>query len=283
MLKFFHSLKPKIKPFNLKMQNDIYIRRVTGSFGCPEKTTCELFKFINDKLEQFPSRSDWGEIDYIAVPPKTKLNQDDFIAFMAFKNRFVHLNVVNELKEIQPIDFKNRGMFFELNHRPTSIENQIENRNRFKRILQNEKKQKNELENEWEPVDYGYVEEETCKRQKTEKTLTDLLNEQIPIFLSQARENSERMKNTGYRLSARPSQSSSSVQKTVDYIPLVMDSKQEQEKQIKALELRNKALENRVMELELELAEKTMAIEKLERERKQVKEHYTAGLELFEH
>ncbi|CAF1126412.1 unnamed protein product, partial [Brachionus calyciflorus] len=68
-------------------------------------------------------------------------------------------------------------------------------------------------------------------------------------------------------VNARPAQSSSSVHRTADHIPLVMDSKQDQEKQIKILQLRNKALENRVTELELELAEKTMAIEKLERER----------------
>ncbi|CAF0998979.1 unnamed protein product [Brachionus calyciflorus] len=82
------------------MQNDIYIRRVTGRFGCPEKTSLELYKFISEKLEEFQSHTEWGEIDYIVIPPKTKLNQDDFFAFMAFKNRIVHLEVVKEFKEI---------------------------------------------------------------------------------------------------------------------------------------------------------------------------------------
>ncbi|CAF0998961.1 unnamed protein product [Brachionus calyciflorus] len=120
---------------------------------------------------------------------------------------------------------------------------------------------------------------ERRKRQKPYKTLSDLLNEQIPFFLSQAREKVEKMNNPTSIVNARPAQSSSSVQ-TSDHIPLVIDSKQDQEKQIKILQLRNKALECRVTELELELAEKTMAIEKLERERSRVKEYYTSGLDL---
>ena len=203
---------------------------------------------------------------------------------MAFKNRIVHLEVVNEFKEIQPIDFKNRGMLFELNHKPTSIETQTENRKRFEKNLKTDQKRKIEIDGDWEPVDnFGHYEEERRKRKKPEKTLTDLLNEQIPFFLSQAREKVEKMNNPLSIVNAHPAQSSSSVHRTADHIPLVMDSKQDQEKQVKILQLRNKALENRVMELELELAEKTMAIEKLERERSRVKEYYTSGLDLFEH
>ncbi|CAF1015329.1 unnamed protein product, partial [Brachionus calyciflorus] len=50
---------------------------------------------------------------------------------------------------------------------------------------------------------------------------------------SQAREKVEKMNNPLSIVNARPAQSSSSVHKTADHIPLVMDSKQDQEQQIK--------------------------------------------------
>lgn len=130
------------------MENDIYIRRISGIFSTPEKTATELYKFMSPIFEEFQSANEWGEIDYLVIPPKTKLAQDDFIGFLAFKNRKIHLELVNELKSIQPIDFHKRGMLFELNCKPTSLETQKENRRRFENYFKPVLKNKRYFETE---------------------------------------------------------------------------------------------------------------------------------------
>ncbi|CAF1095865.1 unnamed protein product [Brachionus calyciflorus] len=112
------------------MENDIYIRRISGFYETPEKTATELFKFMSKTFDELQKSNEWGEIDYL-VTHKTKLSQNDFIGFMAFKNRKLHLDIVNELKGVQPINFKNRGMLFELNCKKTSPDLQNDNRRRF--------------------------------------------------------------------------------------------------------------------------------------------------------
>ncbi|CAF1029824.1 unnamed protein product [Brachionus calyciflorus] len=59
------------------------------------------------------------------TPKKTNLKQDNYVAFMAYENCYVHLEVENELRKIQPVDFNGRGMFFELNCFSTKTEKQL--------------------------------------------------------------------------------------------------------------------------------------------------------------
>ena len=94
------------------MQNDIYIRRVANSNKITDEIVRELYHFLKSKIEEFPSSTEWGQIDYVVIPKKTNLNQDDYVAFMAFENRYVHLEVANELRKIQPVEFNGRGKLF---------------------------------------------------------------------------------------------------------------------------------------------------------------------------
>ena len=50
---------------------------------------------------------------------------------------------------------------------------------------------------------------------------------------------------------------------------------------MRILELKNESLENRVSQLEAALAEKTLALENVEREREMWQAHYLTGLELL--
>ncbi|CAF0710919.1 unnamed protein product [Brachionus calyciflorus] len=117
------------------MQNDIYIRRVANSNKNSDEIVRELYDFLKSKIEEFPSSTEWGQIDYVVIPKKTNLNQDAYVAFMAFENRYVHLEVANELRKIQQVEFNGRGMLFELNCFSTKTEQQIKNREKFKQIL----------------------------------------------------------------------------------------------------------------------------------------------------
>ncbi|CAF1034812.1 unnamed protein product [Brachionus calyciflorus] len=117
------------------MQNDIYIRRVSGVNQNPDKTAVELFHFLTDLIKQFPQSPSWGPIDYVVVPKKTSLDQNDYVGFLAFKNRFVHFDVSNELRKIQPIEFGSRGMMVEINCHGTDAHQQGINRKKFQQNL----------------------------------------------------------------------------------------------------------------------------------------------------
>jgi hypothetical protein len=69
----------------------------------------------------------------VVVPNKTILEQNDYVAFVAFENRNVHQKVVNAFS--QPDRFIDREMLFELNNRSTSYSIQEANRKRFNENL----------------------------------------------------------------------------------------------------------------------------------------------------
>ncbi|RNA42827.1 hypothetical protein BpHYR1_001454 [Brachionus plicatilis] len=123
------------------MQNDIYIRRVTSEYGSAEKTVVKLFNFLKSKIGELDQSTQvrFGSFDYVIVPQTTSRNQNDYVAFVAFKDRSIHREVVREFQRVLPLNFGSRGMLFELNHKQTSTDLRIENRRRFRNALKNQK------------------------------------------------------------------------------------------------------------------------------------------------
>lgn len=256
------------------MQNDIYIRRVTAEFGSADETSVKLCDFLNEKIQDFRSYN-WGQIDYVVVPQKTSLNQNDYVAFVAFRNRKIHSEVVNELRKIQPLHFGKRGMLFEINSISTTREKQVENRARFINIRHSlaqkryrDEKPENETETKpgkkikplEETVDESSIDSFTKTEDKTEdktKWIEEKLNEKIPVFLAAAKLKSMK-------------------EKPVDTLlgPSGLKPKRE--------ELRIRSLELRVQLLEAELAEKSAEIESLKEEKERFKNYLLSGLDMFQ-
>lgn len=63
------------------------------------------------------------------------MEQNDYVGFLAFENRFVHFDVSNELRKIQPIEFGSRGMMVEINCHGTDVYQQGINRKKFQQNL----------------------------------------------------------------------------------------------------------------------------------------------------
>ncbi|RNA25784.1 Retrovirus-related Pol poly from transposon, partial [Brachionus plicatilis] len=80
------------------MQNDIYIRRVTSEYGSAEKTVVKLFNFLKSKIGELDQSTQvkFGSFDYVIVPQTTSLNQNHYVAFVAFKDRSIHREQSNK-------------------------------------------------------------------------------------------------------------------------------------------------------------------------------------------
>lgn len=94
-----HFLFYLITLFNnaIPMQNDIFIRRVANLFGFPNKTV-KLSKYLTNEIKTHYLADKLGPIDYIIIPTRTNLDQEDYVPFLAFKNREVHEDCLKNLE-----------------------------------------------------------------------------------------------------------------------------------------------------------------------------------------
>lgn len=247
---------------------DIHIRRISSQDGTIGKGAVKVFELLNQEIDKRNLRENLGEIDYVVVLDKTKLEQNDFIGFLAFKNREIHEIFINKFNS--PLPYAGREMLFEINYKNTPIELQSLNRKRFEMNKQkySSKRYFDQLKpNKTDEDDYQeYVDEEPApKRHKCDYlTAVDLLNSKIPEFL-------EAVRNTTVKnIDKKPE----------EFIPL-SKIPTELNTEIRVLKFMNKSLENRNKQLEEALAKKTLEVEKLEEEREMLKSHYLSGFNLF--
>ncbi|CAF1061226.1 unnamed protein product [Brachionus calyciflorus] len=199
------------------MQHDIYIRQVSCLLDNPEKTAVELYKFIKIELENQGLSEKFGPIDYVDVWSKTSLEQEDYVAFLAFDKPKIHKEFVEVFNK--PLQFLNRSMLFEVNQKPTNVHQQKLNRNRF---MENLKK--------FNRLKRYFDEQSESTEPKLKKTTLNVLNEKTFDDSSSYDSNTSR----------------STTEKTAEFIPITVGDDIKSNKYIQE----NKFLRNRVMELE---------------------------------
>ena len=184
----------------MELNKDIHIRRISKRDGCSNKVAVHVFEFLNQEIKKKNLQTVLGEIDYVAVIDNTKLKQEDYVSFLAFKNREVHGLFVDNFN--RPLKYAGREMLFEINKKETSIKLQKINRNRFnenqnsfgqdqdhqtdkqssdryfKRLMVEENGDEDYLEN---------ADDEPKPKKQKQSTTLDILNSKIPQFLESIR------------------------------------------------------------------------------------------------
>ncbi|CAF1080017.1 unnamed protein product, partial [Brachionus calyciflorus] len=62
----------------------------------------KVFELLNQEIDKRNLRETLGEIDYVEVLDKTKLEQNDSIGLLAFKNREIHEIFINKFNSLLP-------------------------------------------------------------------------------------------------------------------------------------------------------------------------------------
>ena len=261
-----------------------YIRRVTSEYGSAEKIAVKLFDFLKSKIGELEQSTQvrFGSLDYVIVPQIISLNQNDYVAIVAFKDRSIHREVVREFRRIQPLNFGSRGTLFELNHKQTSTDLQIENRRRFRNALNNQKQNNKE----YFEVSSDEGERPEPKKQKSfsldlpkktkEKDISnepwthpipqnilEELNRKIPQFLKKSRSGDK--------------QTDSNETALGKFVPLVKHKSDQTD--VNTTE--NFESKIKVISLELEIESKSDQIRRLLKEREEMKAYFKNGYELF--
>ena len=113
--------------------NDIYIRRISQHTGSPNKTSINLYELFNQKIKEKNLSEQFGEIEYITVIRQTKLDQEDYVGLLCFKNRNVHVAFVKVFSKMM---FDNREMVLEVNALKTSEAHRTKNKKRFEKNME---------------------------------------------------------------------------------------------------------------------------------------------------
>ncbi|CAF1145042.1 unnamed protein product, partial [Brachionus calyciflorus] len=222
----------------------------------PDKTAVELFHFLTDLIKQFPQSPSWGPIDYVVVPKKTNLEQNDYVGFLAFENRFVHFDVSNELRKIQQIEFGGCGMMVELNCHGTESYQQAINRKKFNRIINLFGKTKRYFKTDSKEKHSEKTEPYAGKTSNTSNVSTNPfltgvshieLTETSKRTAGQSQKGSEPKK-------VRRESTNDSSNDSFTNVPSIIDKEQSLkskcEEELKNLQVENKNLKNRIQELE---------------------------------
>ncbi|CAF1004227.1 unnamed protein product [Brachionus calyciflorus] len=95
--------------------------------------SCRTFSFFNQPDKTISAITFVGSNRLRSSTKKYNLEPNDYVGFLAFENRFVHFDVSNDLRKIQPIEFSGRGMMVKLNCHGTESYQQAINRKKFNR------------------------------------------------------------------------------------------------------------------------------------------------------
>ncbi|RNA04296.1 hypothetical protein BpHYR1_021399 [Brachionus plicatilis] len=229
---------------------------------------------VNQPIKKtYQTRSQKKGFDYVIVPQTTSLNQNDYVAFVAFKDRSIHREVVREFQRVQPLNFGSRGMLFELNHKQTSIDLQIENRrlSSDKDERPEPKKQKSfslDLSKTTIPTIFPKTskEDDISNEPWTHpipQNILEELNRKIQEFLEKTRSGKKQTDTKETALG--------------NVVPLI----EHKSVQTDANTTENFELKIKVISLELEIESKNDQIKRLLKEREEVKANFKNGYELF--
>ena len=122
------------------VEYDLYLQNVKKTTD-PVQTSIDLYHQISKFIRNIGGTQRYGEISYVIVYNKQHATKSNYIAFVSFENTVVHDEVA---KVLQNFHFNDEKIFIKVNDRPTSNEERIDNKRKFKlEMYKRSKKQTN--------------------------------------------------------------------------------------------------------------------------------------------